>query len=1037
MSKQALKISTLSLLIASALGSVPSYAAARFDPALQPFGQVPPLALSGFNLSTGTQKAFQVFFDGNDWSGDVTAFPVGADGKTDVTARIWRAADVFASKQSCYAGDPTGTLTYYDLGRKIVTMNGSGVPFRWASLSGAQQASIGAVAAGQDILNFVRGDRSKEKLAATLAGDGTTQTSCGVVAPGVGTMRARGNIFGDILHGPPVYVGAPPADYLFDSYQIFKSTNSSRKARLYVGANDGMLHAFDASDDATKGEEVWAFVPSTVIPNLKLLAADPYTHAYFVDGGLIAGDVNFAVGGANWHTVLVGGLGAGGKGLFALDITSPDAATEAVAAAKVLWEISPATAGYADLGDTYASPTIVRLNTGKWAAIVGNGYNNNGSGHAVLYIIDIQTGALIKALDTLSGSAASPNGLSSPAVVDINFDGNADFVYAGDIDGNVWKFDISAAGSGSWTVASTPLYATGKSIVGAPDIVGHPLGGYIVYFATGRMFTAADAANATVQNYAYGIWDGAPVTSTALLDQTLTEKTYASSQRVRTSSALAINWNAGTPRHKGWRTALPAGESVIGTGFVRDARYHFTGVSPTVVNTPPPNGENWLVELDYLTGGVTDKLIFDLNGDSLLTDADRVGGGNTGIPVAVFEGIGLLSQPTLAILSAQLSTTIFNNNPFYAPSSQPGVPTPPSTDPGVSGGHFDVDLYYGTKDDHTHEYDDLFDVTGVNFLNASDPAKNISNAIASTATKFKILIANQYLSPAVNFSFGGQGYQKVIDLETTAGLTMAGLPTFDRTTIKTLKYNMPKDAFAIKDWGTGVSRVGLVPTQTGCVNGNAPGTLGPAGEYRNGALVWQLVKDTTPDSAVQQSQPGDPKYGYRLKDAQRATYLLAEWSTFWHHPNKKCMGDAGWVKDPPQDTSAPGKSSTPAAGSEDPPRDALGALVSSTSTTVKVPKTTPPGGTPPINPGGTTKTTTTTYLSGAQLIVTEYFDSKGKLISTTVTFVPAPGGDGSSGATGGSPNQGGGSPPNTVTGYQQTRSSGKLGRVTWHEMFRP
>jgi PilC-like protein with beta-propeller domain len=1018
-------------LVAGAANGAPP-----FVPDEQPYGTIAPLALTGFNLSAGDKKAFQSWFDPFTWDGDLVAYPVDATGHTDKDSKFWSTREIFNAKQACYATSP-GSLTYYDTGRRIVTRNGTtNVAFRLASLSAAQQTAIGDA----NTLNFLRGDRSKEKYQVVLAGDGAIEQECGVKSPGTGTYRARGSILGDIMHARPVHVGAPPADYIFDSYQVFKNSNVKRDGRVYVGANDGMVHAFRVDN----GEEEWAYIPSMLVSNLKLLSVDPYTHKFFIDGGLTGGDVNFGTSGSpSWRTVLVGGLGAGGKGLFALDVTSPDAANEAAAAAKVLWEITPASSGFADLGDTYGDPVIVRLSTGQWAAIVGNGYNNLGNGHAVLYIIDITTGALIRALDTGSGGPAvtNPNGLSSPVAIDTNFDGKVDRVYAGDIDGNLWKFDISNVSAAAWTAPTTPVFASGLPITGAPDVAGHPISGLMVYFTTGRLFTAADATNATVQNYAYGIWDGAPVANNTILEQTLTNKTYGDGQGVRVSSGLPVNWNDGSnvslrPLHKGWRTALKPGERVLGTGFVRDARYHFTSVNPTIDNEPNPDGENWLHELDFLTGGVGEKLIFDLNSSGTLEDADRVAEsgtpvqGPTGIPVAVYEGAGLLSQPILAIISSSLSTTMFNSNTFTSPGESRSVQTF-FADPGVSGGHFDVDIYYdgtGVSKKHTHEYDDIFNVTGVNFLNASEPLFNVSNAIPGNGTKFKILVANQRLSPAVNFSFGGNPYVPLRSLkQTEAGLTVASLPTFTRADVKSLKYNMPKDAFASKDWGTGETRVGLVPTQTGCVKGTMPGTIGPAGEYRNGALVFQLIKDTTPDSAIQLSQAGDPRYGYRLKNANYSSYILAEWSTFWHHPNKACMGDAGWTQTPPQDTDpSSAKQTSPAAGSEDPPRDTFGSVISTTTGTGTETTTDSKGKTVLY----TVETTTTTYSSGAQVIVKVYKDAGGKVKDTVITVVP---GQPTAGG-GGGPNQSL-SAPNTVTGYQQTRNSGKLGRVTWREVF--
>ncbi len=457
-------------------------------------------------MTSGTQKAFQVWFDGYNWAGDVIAYPLGTDGKTNTSIRLWSASDVMLTKQACGNGtttdDPGATVDWFNTGRKVVTKNSSGSnkPFRWASLPG-HQSSIGDATRGPKIVDYIRGDRINEKENVVMDGTGTiTQYECGISS---GTFRARTSLIGDILHAKSVYVAGPPADFQFDEYQAFKTANEARAPRLYVGANDGMLHAFNADT----GEEVWAYVPSMLIPKLKLLAVDHYAHTYFLDGGLVAGDVNAGTTASpNWKTVLVGGLGAGGKGLFGLNVSDPNAANETFAAMKILWEITPATTGFAELGDTYGDPMIVRLNTGEWGAIVGNGYNNSGNGNAVLYVINVMTGALIKKLDTGSGSTGSPNGLSSPVAIDKNFDSKVDTVYAGDIDGNMWKFDISDSNASNWSASGSPLYSTGgKAIVGAPDVAAHPVSGYFVYFASGRLFNAADAADGTIVNYAYGI----------------------------------------------------------------------------------------------------------------------------------------------------------------------------------------------------------------------------------------------------------------------------------------------------------------------------------------------------------------------------------------------------------------------------------------------------------------------------------------------------------------------------------------------------
>ncbi len=548
-----------------------------------------------------------------------------------------------------------------------------------------------------------------------------------------------------------------------------------------------------------------------------------------MDGTVNVGQIS--VSGAS-KTILVGGLGSGGKGLYALDITDPTALTETEAASKILWEITPTginytvSGSYADLGYTYGTPVIAKINTGASAIITGNGYMNGGSGQAVLYVINPENGALIRALDTGSGSSASPNGLSSPAAIDTNGDDIIDRVYAGDIDGNLWKFDLSSASSSSWT--SALLFVAGKAITGAPVVAAHPQGGYIVTFGTGRMLTSGDATDTAV-HYVYGIWDGAPAGNITLVDQTLTEKTYSlngSATRVRVATANTPNWAAGGDR--GWRTALLAGERVIGDlSFIENGRFYITGTNPTITNPSPPHGENWLLELNYLSGGGRNTPFLDLNGDSLFNDLDRVMDGSNqaisgaaGVPMAQFINSGVLSQPILVHMRTT-DLTLFNGNPDVTLTT-PAPLTPEGR--GVSSGHFDFDIYYRPPSQvfaskkHVHEYDDNYDVTGVNMLNASNTAFNLVNAIPSATTPFKILVANQSLNRAAMLSLGGAAHVNVKNYQTSAGLTLASLPTYTRASVGTLEVNLPLDAFAVKDWwGDGVSMVGLIPTQTGCV----------------------------------------------------------------------------------------------------------------------------------------------------------------------------------------------------------------------------
>lgn len=929
-------------------------AAASFDPNAQPVGYVAQPGITNFDISSGEEIAFRTDYDHTDWSGNLLAVPVSAYGVADNNSANWEGA-VAIDRQN-----PTDST-----GRKIFTRNGAvGVTFRWASLSTTQQGLINSNATtGQNILNYVRGDRSNE-------------------APSGADYYARSSAMGAVIHSSPRY---------FD--------NGTDQV-VYVGANDGMLHAFDASDLST-GQELWAYVPSMVINNLNKLVIDPYVLQYYVDGNQTIASVSIS---SAQKTILVGGLGAGGKGLYALDITDQTPASEAAAANMSLWEITNASIGFSNLGYTYGTPRVATVNTGIDAVIVGNGYGNNGNGKAALFVIDAATGTLIREIATTgadTGTVAAPNGLSSVRLLDSNSDGRVDIGYAGDLDGHLWKFDLSNASSSAWTASLLYTTSPAQAITSLPSARFHPNGGYMVLFATGRMLTTADTTD-TSTYYAYGIWDGAPSSNTTLVSQTLTEQSYTATTpatRVRIATINAPNWASGGDR--GWKTALPiAGERVTGDGaFVQGDRFSFTSTNPTIINTVKPDGENWLNELDYLTGGSPPSAVFDLNYDGivdpldLLTDSDSAAiTSNLGRPVSKFLRSGLASQPIL-VRQAVLDNTLLTFNTDIIASA------PSVIDRGVSGGHFDPDIYYGAgnsckkncpsdgsldqvpgQQKHHHEYDDTYDVTGVNMMNASDPSLNLSNAITSTSTKFKVLIYNQYWSPAAQISVGGGSFVAINNYGglSTSGFSLAAQPVYTRLNIGTLVYKFPLDAFSVKDWiGDGTSRVGLMPTQTGCVN-KAPQKLGIDGIPHNGALTIQLIKDTTPTSSVVLNVTGKPQLGWRVQNADRAAYVLAEWTVFWHHPNGKCMMDSGWTSSPPQDTSAsdPSTYSTPAAGSSDPQDGdfvAGGSVVSTTTTE-----------------DGDTTTVTTTYSDGVVLTVVTVENADGT-ITVTTTYTAADG----------------------------------------------
>ncbi len=1013
-----------------------SVAAPVFTPNNQPTGWVAEMEVSNFRVTGGTESVYKAQYQRATWLGDLIAYPITVTGRVDYATPRW--TPTLAS---------TVTAQNWDTGRRIGTMksDGSKIPLLWASLGATQQTLLttAAAPAGANLIAFLRGDRSNE-------------------APTGGYRNRGATTLGDIVHSRPA----------FASY-------TTGEKRIFVGANDGMLHAFDAANTgASAATEVFAYAPSMLMATIGNLKANPYSHQYLVDASPNVRDVKLS--GVD-KKVLVSGLGAGGKGLFALDVTSPTAATDQAAADKALWEITPSTvnnvtdASYADLGHTYGVPLIFKANTGNWVAVAANGYNS-ANGAAVLYVINLSTGALIRKIDTgATGTAANPNGLSSPVAVDIDQNGTADYVYAGDIDGNLWKFDLSSASPASWSSSKLVATSPARAITGAPGVSLHPLGGIMVVAGTGRLFTAADAADVS-SDYVYGVWDkpgaSGSVPLSVLVDQTLTAKTYTSgaiTTSVRVSSSNSVDY--GTQR--GWRLTLPAGERLVGDGgFTINSRFSFTGTNPTVTNTAPQTpGVNWQNEVDHLTGGGGTTPAFDLSGDGLLTDSDRVTAssgagpqaGPTGIPVSRYLGQGLFSQPIIAQL-ASLNIALYNTNPDLAPP-----PVPPPTTGGVANGHFDFDLYYGgcvpgvglykatcNQSTHVHEYDDKYNVTGVNMLAPSLLAFDLANPIPSTSTSFKVLVANQKLSPAVYLGVGSGVPKNVRNVNTTNGLTVAALPTYTRADVDKFYFTMPLDAFASKDWaGDGIIRAGLVPTQTGCVQrGTGAITLvggvpTVTGVWMNGALTFQVIKGTTPQSAIELNVASDPSMGYRLKiDAVSQSYQLAQYTTFWHHPNGQCLTDAGWVANPPQDLSGAASqiaSDNPIACDPlavartcTPPAPGTPYSIEGSTTVAAVAIGAPP-------PSGSGSSTTTTFFAdGSSITTTVTRNTDGTITVTTSSTVPT-----SStfsavgpcpGPTCGCPGPSCGCPgPNCpCQGPQCTEAAEKIkaGRLSWRQLLR-
>ena len=565
------------------------------------------LAANSTSIQTGA-LVYQATFNSKDWSGDLSAYSVGFGGVVSPTA-VWNAAAKLPVAAS----------------RTIYTFDGSGgVSFNWGALSAAQQAYLNTDATGtpdtngSDRLDWLRGVQSKEEKNG-------------------GTFRNRTSVLGDIINSDPAFVNADDFGYKdmvateAATYETYVAGKASRPPAVFVGANDGMLHAFQAdANDTQSGVELFAYVPNGVYPNLSKLTDPSYTHKYYVDGGPTVGDAYLSTG---WATVLVGGLGGGGNSVYALNVGNVASPPTGI----VMWEFTDT-----DLGLTYSKPQIARLNNGQWVAIFGNGYNS-ASERAYLYVVNLETGAQIAKI--AAGSATS-NGLSTPALYDSNNDMIMDYAYAGDLQGNLWKFDLTTLSD-----QTTPLFVArnvsdqAQSITAQPVLGGHPNGGLLVYFGTGQYLQSADVLSTKVQTF-YGIWDkGVSILTTdrsELQPQTISASTTEFGEELRETSANTVDWGT----KFGWYMDLdqPAqvGERVVTQALLRYGRVIFLTVIPSS-DTCDAGGVSWLMELDAVTGGKTTDSSFDFNGDGAFDSGDYLASG--GVASGIKTKVGITKPP--------------------------------------------------------------------------------------------------------------------------------------------------------------------------------------------------------------------------------------------------------------------------------------------------------------------------------------------------------------------------------------------------------
>lgn len=545
-----------------------------------------------------------------DWTGRLRAISVNTDGS--LGKQLW---DATASGKIPAAGS-----------RKIFTASGltTGIDFTWSALTAA---GLHIRVGDEATLNYLRGDQSNE------------------LANG-GMFRDRSVRLGDIVNSDIAFAGTEDFGYeaLFDkanpnspasaagaAYADFVKGKKGKTKLVIVGANDGMLHGFDADT----GNELFAYVPRAVLldeispgvdprSNLVRLADPGYTHRFYVDGSPWVGDAYIA---GTWRTVVVGTTGAGGRGVFALDITDPDA----MSASKVLWDL--AGTGDTNLGFSIGQPVIGRLTDGNFYAIFGNGYKSTNE-CPVLYLVRLGDGAVRRVATggrklTDSCAAAEPSGLGRPSLYDADSPGavgyrTTDFVYAGDLRGNVWRFDLSKIDpTNDDTVAKTVsvnlLFSPGGNLVqpitGLIEIGAAPKGfsGAMLWFGTGRWFAIDDRTDITQQTM-YGILDRFANSQSATSPTTTRAKLAAQTMNISGVNAgkitgAAVDYNK---NQDGWFIDLPRpGERMVSAPLVQPGRLVFPTLIPDE-DKCAGGGTSSVVAIDpYIGVGLSQKFFLN------------------------------------------------------------------------------------------------------------------------------------------------------------------------------------------------------------------------------------------------------------------------------------------------------------------------------------------------------------------------------------------------------------------------------------------
>lgn len=578
------------------------------------------------------------------WTGDVDAYTITSS-TTINTTPVWDAqAQLDAQGTNRYIA----TWDPYQVNSSGATTPAA-VGFDWTNLSTTLKTDLDTLSGtadtlGQLRLNYLRGDNTQDQ------------------ANG-GTFRTRQHLLGDIVDSSPAYVGAPNNYFPDASYQAFIVANTNRTPMLYVGANDGMLHGFNAGTTSAGGSEVMAFIPYGVFANLPLLTSPYYlyNHHFFVDGSPTVSDAMLSDG--YWHTLLVGGENAGGNSIYAIDVTNPSNFTsDANVASAVKWEFTDSGMGY-----SYSQPIIVRSNAvtvsdssssaqvAGFAVLFGNGYNS-ASGQPIFYAVNASTGAQLAKINLCTSvptacNSALPNGLSS--ITAANSSGVVgipdDMAYAGDLQGNIWGINMSNSNPADWTVEllfqARDSSGNVQPITDAPTVApnpnfpalnNQPYLGLMVYFGTGLFLQTSDLTSTKTQSF-YGVWDNSsdlsnypsgsvpkmPYTRANLQSQTISTATSGSTTVILSTNNLvnmtyaSVTTGSGStavtyPAVEGWyfdlsplvtSTTAPAPRVITNSALINGGVFFTINVPPNSTSTTCGTPTSYFMYVDNATGG--------------------------------------------------------------------------------------------------------------------------------------------------------------------------------------------------------------------------------------------------------------------------------------------------------------------------------------------------------------------------------------------------------------------------------------------------